>query len=287
LIEPPAVSPSESAAILADFRRRLDAIAAYCRRVGAVPILVIPPGNDAGWEPNRTVLPEAVSKAERARLTREFEAARAQEESDPARSSALYRALIERQPAFAEAHFRLARLLERAGDREEARRHYRLARDLDGFPIRCPSPFQDAYRAVAARHGAILIDGPAVVSAVSPHRLLDDHGFHDAHHPSLRGQVALARAILDQLRTRRAFGWPEGVPCPRIDLAECVRHFAIDADVWQTVCARSSTFYRDFAAMRHDPTERRAKQARYERAGRQIAAGVPPARTGIPSLAVP
>jgi hypothetical protein len=287
LIEPPAVTPSETAAILADFRRRLDAIAAYCRRIGAMPILVIPPGNDAGWEPNRTVLPETVSKAERARLTREFEVARALEDSLPGDAEARYRALVERQPAFAEAHFRLARLRERAGDWDEARRHYRLARDLDGFPIRCPSPFQDIYRAVAEEHGAILIDGPAIVPKVSPHRLLDDHGFHDAHHPSLLGQIALAQAILDQLHARKAFGWPEGVASPRIDPAECIEHFAIDTDVWETVCGRSATFYRDFAPMRYDPTERRAKQAEYERAGGQIVEGTDPARTGIPSLAVP
>jgi hypothetical protein len=287
LIEPPAVTPSETAAILADFRRRLDAIAAYCRRIGAVPILVIPPGNDAGWEPNRTVLPETVSKAERARLTQEFQAARAREDFHPADASARYRGLVERQPAFAEAHFRLARLREAAGDWDEARRHYRLARDLDGFPIRCPSPFQDIYRTVAARHGAILIDGPAIVPGVSPHRLLDDHGFHDAHHPSLRGQIALAQAILDQLHARKAIGWPEGTASPRIDPAECIGHFAIDTEVWQTVCARSSTFYRDFAPMRYEPAERRGKQAQYERAGQEIAEGADPAQTGIPSLIVP
>src|SRR3954449_11556483 len=70
LIDPPAVTPSEYAAILADFHRRLEALVAYCERIGTVPVLVIPPGNEGGFEPNRSVLSGAVGEAERDRVTR-------------------------------------------------------------------------------------------------------------------------------------------------------------------------------------------------------------------------
>src|SRR5262249_56836944 len=43
LIDPPLCSPSEAADILADFCRRLEAIVAYCERIGALAILIIPP----------------------------------------------------------------------------------------------------------------------------------------------------------------------------------------------------------------------------------------------------
>src|SRR5262249_48255113 len=153
---------------------------AYCERLGALPILVIPPGNDAGYAPNRSITAKPLTAAESAAIAQEFQAARALEATDPAQSEALYRAFLARQPQFAEAHFRLARLRERAGDNDTAYQHYVLARDLDGFPQRCPSDFQNVYRAVATRHrGALLIDGQAVLRALSPRGIIDDNLFHD------------------------------------------------------------------------------------------------------------
>ena len=66
-----------------------------------------------------------------------------------AASAARYAAILERHPGFAEAHFRLARLLERQGRVTEAGRHYLAALDHDGLPIRCPAPFRAAYEEVA------------------------------------------------------------------------------------------------------------------------------------------
>jgi hypothetical protein len=287
LIDPPAYTPSEYAAILADFGRRLEAIVAYCERIGAVPVLVIPPANEGGFEPNRSVLAATVPPAERDRVTRAFAAARADEPGAPARALAGYRAILDRHPEFAEAHFRAARLLERAGDYAAANRHYLLARDCDGYPVRCPGPFQEAYRAVARRHGCIMVDGPAVLRRICPRGILDDHAIHDAHHPTLSGHVALSRAILDALRARGAIGWRDGpAPARIIDPAETATHFGIDAEKWAIVCARSATFYRDFSWTRYDKTERLAKQRLYEEAGRKIAQGTPPEEAGLPGLGV-
>ena len=46
LIDVPAYTPEEGARFLADYRDNLDAIAAYCNQIGAVPILVVPAGNE-------------------------------------------------------------------------------------------------------------------------------------------------------------------------------------------------------------------------------------------------
>ena len=282
LIDPPAVTPSEYDAILDDFHRRLGSIVADCQGIGAIAVLVIPPGNEGGFEPNRTVLPVSVSETERDSLTKEFESARALEAG---RAIGRYRSLIERQPRFAEAHFRLARLLEQRGDVDGARRHYILARDFDGYPVRVTTPFQEVFREVADRTGCILIDGPEVARAASPRGIVDDHLIHDAHHPTLVGQVAISRAILVALRERHAFGWDRG-EVPAIDAAACADHFNIDREAWQAVCARSSTFYRDFAVGRHDPAERLAKMHRFAEAGAKIGAGVPPAETGVPGVGI-
>lgn len=285
LIDPPAFTPSEFAAVLNDFHERLEAIVAYAERVGAVPILVIPASNESGYEPNRNVLPDRATQADRDALTARFESARALEVSNPARAIELYRELTTRRPELAEAHFRLGRLLESTGDWAEARRHYLAAKEHDGFPIRVLDVFQDAYRDVAKRHGCILIDGPKEFRSVSPHGIVGDDFLHDAHHPTARGHATLSQAVARALRDRRAFGWPtDGSQPVTIDLADCLEHFAIDAKVWDGVCAYSATFYRDLANLRFDPSERKAKQNAYEAVRPRLEAGVPPDRLGIPGM---
>jgi hypothetical protein len=286
LIDPPCLTPSEFAAIVADFQRRLEAIVSYCERIGCAAVLVIPPGNEGGFEPKRSVLADTVSQAARAGLTRAFETARVIEARDPAEALAEYEATLQRNPEFAEAHLRAGRLLEGRGAYAEANRHYILARDCDGYPVRCPTLLQEVYRTVARRHGSILVDGLAVLRRICPHGILDDHAFHDGHHPALAGQVALAQAVLEALRTRSAFGGRKGL-APTIDLAETARHFGIDNEKWVVVCARAAPFYRDFTWTRYDRTERRAKQRLYEEAGREIARGVAPEATGVPGVGVP
>ena len=59
LVNSPAYTPEEYSERLAAFRRRLEAMVSFCERIGALAILVVPPANDACFEPNRSVLPVA------------------------------------------------------------------------------------------------------------------------------------------------------------------------------------------------------------------------------------
>ena len=289
LIDVPAFTPSELLQILTDFRRRLEAIVGYCEQIGAVPILVIPACNESGFEPNRTVLSARVSQAERAELTEQFQQARALETDDPAQSQRRYRSLLDRQPDFAEAHFRLGRLLERAGAFDEAREHYIRARDLDGFPVRCRSDLAQIYRDVAARHNSILVDGSEILRARSRHEILDDELCHDAHHPSLASHLNLAQAVLDQLHKRRALGLGgEGAPAPIIDPAGCASHFQIDFQVWAGVCVKSGMYFKHSVAARYESTEREAKHLRFAQAAVQIRQRLRlPEQVAIPGVGLP
>jgi hypothetical protein len=283
LVDQPIATAEEYAAILADFGRRLDAIAAYCDQIGTLPVFIIPASNDAGYDPSRSVLSPSTPRAEREALARQVRRARDLEDRDPAAALALYRELTASHPEFAETNYRLARLLERAGAWDEARRHYIAARERDGMPLRCPEDFRRAYREVAANHPAVLlVDGPKVLEAASPHGFLDDRLFHDAQHPNLRGYTALARDLLDQLRARRALGWPDGVETPPVDADACARHFGIDAARWAEVCHREAVFYLVTAYIRHDPKFRLERSADYLRAGEAIRSGRAPAEAGIP-----
>ncbi len=287
LVDVPVYTPAEYRVLLDDFGRRLESIVGFAEKVGAIPVLILPPGNDAGFEPNRSFLAATTPPDEREAFQRDFLAVRRRESVDRAASIEQYRRLVARQPCFAEAHFRLARLLEQEGDWAGAYRHYVSARDFDGYPMRCHSEFQQVYREVAARHRCILIDGQSYFHTIGRHGLLDDELFQDAMHPSLRGQIALAQAVLAALRARRALGWPAGSPAPVIDPAGCTRRFGIGMPQWRAICAWRAGFNGLVDRLRYENSERRSRIADAGKAAIKLDAGVAPEAVGLPNLGVP
>jgi hypothetical protein len=282
LVDPPQCSPREVEEIREDFSRRLEAIVEYCERIGALAILIVPPANEAGYEPGRSTLPAFVPAQERGRFVQAFQEIRALESRDPAASAARYAAILARYPAFAEAHFRLARLLEQQGELAAAARHYLAALDNDGLPIRCPAILRAAYERVAREHPrSILIDGRRELIANSPIGLLGDHVIQDTHHPTLRGYVALAGAVLRELDRRQVFDRPLARERP-LDPAACAVQFGMDAEKWAAVCKRSSEHYKRVAGYRYDPAERLAKSRRYADAARLLESGTAPVELGLP-----
>ncbi|AMV40367.1 SGNH/GDSL hydrolase family protein [Planctomyces sp. SH-PL62] len=284
LIDAPSHTVAERAELLDDFRRRMESILDFCRDVGAIPVLIPPAGNDAGFEPDRSVLPPDVPRARREVFARSFEAARKLEATDPAGAETAYRALLERQPGFAETHFRLARLLEGGGKYEDAYKSYVAARDLDAHPLRCLTSFQEVYRELAASRGLILIDAQEVFRARHPRGLLDDFLFNDGFHPSLEGHVALAEGVLAGLKERSAFDWPEATPAPTLDLAEVAAHFGVGPATWEAVCANAVGFYHLIAPLRFDQAERLAKRDRYKAALDALKAGADVESLDLPGV---
>ena len=283
LVDRPAFTLAEYAELRDLFAQELEEIAAWCDRAGALPIFILPAANDAGFEPDRSVLSPETPRLLREAFAREFTAAKRSETMNATAAEASDRTLIERQPGFAETHFRLARLLQARGQVEDARRHYQIARDRDGLPMKCPSDFQAAYRAAATRHNLILVDAPTVLTRLSPTGLLDDYVFHDAHHTTFRGYLALAQDALDQLKKRQVFGL-ECLGTAAIDPADCARHFGMSPQRWQAVCGYSAMFWRRIATIRYDPSERLAKSIRNVQAGEKVALGLPPDDAGVPGL---
>jgi hypothetical protein len=283
-IDPPQCSAAEVEAIRIDFEDRLEALATYCESIAAVPVLIIPPANEADYEPSRSTLPRSATPEQRAALARDFASVRALETLDPARSAERLQMILDRYPGFAEAHYRLAQLLERAGRHRDSLRHYQAALDQDGLPIRCPAPLRAAYDRVAAKHkSCVLIDGRRELAAASPRNLLDDHVIQDTHHPTLIGQVALASALLRELARKKVF---EAVPWANepLDAAVCAAHFEMDASRWASMCERTSEHYRRVAGYRYDPAERLEKSRKYAEAAKKIRNGIAPEELGLPGV---
>lgn len=285
LVDVPVYYAHEYAELLRDFRDRLEAITTYCEQLGARVVLVIPPANDADFEPSRSFLPPETPRVEREAFAREVEAARRLERDDPVAARAAYQQLVERQPEFAETLYRLARLEEKAGHLDAAIRHYIAARDHDGLPVRCMSEFQDVYREVAARHpDAILIDSPAILRRESPRGVAGDNFFNDAVHPSLIGYTTLSRAILRALQARHAFNWPKGAAPPDLTPTEVAAHYQMDPARWAEVCGNAIWYYDAGALVRFDPSERHAKAARYREAQNRLRNGADPEKLHVPGI---
>ncbi|HEY2157335.1 MAG TPA: hypothetical protein VGH33_17030, partial [Isosphaeraceae bacterium] len=287
LIDAPMFTPSEAADVLDDFRRRLEAIVVWSVRVGALPILIIEPGDESGYPPNRSLLPASATADDRRWVEEQYRSVRgAEASSDWGRAESLCRELVLRQPGFAEGRFRLARLLDGSGRHEEALDEYLAARDLDGMPFRCITAFADVYRDVAARYPAcLLIDGPAVLRRICPHGIVDGSAMQDGHHASLRGIAAISRDVLGRLRSRGTFKWNEG-GVALLEPAGIAAHFGLDRSRWVAVCDWGRTFYRWVAGFRFDPAEHVANAERFEESGRRIAAGEEPEAMGFDRLSL-
>lgn len=285
LVDLPPCDEDETAALHADFRARLEAIVDFAIASGAIPILISPCGNDADFEPNRSILIGPYSDTRwRKTITSRFHEAIDFERSDPDRAAALYSKLLDEHPEFAEAHYRLASLARSSGDAKTAARHYRAARDLDGFPFRCPEPFRAIYRAVAAERNVPLIDAQKLFESLVPDTILDDRLFMDGVHPSVSGQVALAEAVLARLFARRYRGVLSGEP-PILNAHEIARRRnVVGPSVWKKLLMRSHKYYMAAAGVRYDPIERVEKAKRYRDAANRIALGETPEGVVVPDV---
>src|SRR5262249_27682354 len=72
LVDHPIGAPKEYAFLREDYARRVDALAAYCGRIGALPILIAPGSNDGAFEPSRSVLSGDTPIAAREAFARAF-----------------------------------------------------------------------------------------------------------------------------------------------------------------------------------------------------------------------
>ena len=278
MVDVPVYTPEQYAERLREFRTRLGAIVSYFEWIGAQVVLVIPPGNDAGFEPNRSFLSSNTSRAEREAFATEFLAARRDETTNPVHGRKGV-PTIAGAPAASSPRVISGwpGVWSRPDDWEEAFRHYVAARDLDGLPMRLPVRFP-VRRTRTWRPGTVarswstaprnFTHGQTTVSSMTSSSLT---GFTRR----LNGYAVLAQAILTKLHERQVFGWSAEAPLPVVTPLDCAKRFQMDAAKWQFVCGYSAWFYRRTAFIRHDPSERLAKAARYVEAARQLKAGRP------------
>ena len=151
--------------------------------------------------------------------------------------------------------------------------------------MRCPSEFQAAYRAVAAKHQRIdPVDAPTSLEALSPTRLLDDHVFHDGQHPTFLAYLALAKDAIAQIAQRGSSSGSIAATPPRSTRTRSRPPSAWTASRWAEVCRRSASFWGRLSVPRYDGSERGERAARLIRAAEAIEDGASPEETGVPGL---
>ena len=116
----------------------------------------------------------------------------------------------------ADAWYGLATVEQAAGDLGAARAAFVRARDLDALRFRAPSAFNALIREIAARHGAVVVEGEAALRDASPNAIIGREMMLEHLHPTLDGYAALADAFYDAIAADALFGAARPTPPGRV-----------------------------------------------------------------------
>jgi tetratricopeptide (TPR) repeat protein len=165
-------------------------------RAAGVPVIVCTcPGNERDLAPigvdAKPPLEEEALRAFRARLM----SATADRLSAPAKALETLEFAALSYDRHARLNYLRGQCLLSLNRVPEAASAFRRARDLDPMPWRCTSPSNEATRS-AARGGATLCDLELAFQQASPNHAIGWELMDDHVHPSLAGQVLIARTLL-------------------------------------------------------------------------------------------
>jgi hypothetical protein len=203
----PVVCKPKWDAMLERYAALVFALARACHDAAVPAVLIFPAGNQADFGPNRSV--SRASPAARTEIEARYRrAVRAMYQGGLDEAARDLDQTIALDSDFAAARFSRGRVAVAAEEADAARGHFSVASEQDGYPWRALDGQAAALRAAAGRYDADFIDARAVLSEASSTGLLDSGVFHDIHHPTLPGYLALARAVAERLekRTPRGLG---------------------------------------------------------------------------------
>jgi tetratricopeptide (TPR) repeat protein len=183
------------------YRLNLEEIARTARSAGARVVFLTLSQNFADWAPGASAHRQGLADSELAEWEAHFaEGERAASAGDCRAALEAWERALAIDEEFALLQHRVAGCERALGRWEAARAHYRRASDLDRVPHGAPTGFNDVIRSVAERHGALLVDADAALSAESEHGLVGDDLFIEFAHPNLRAHQVIAREIEKALR---------------------------------------------------------------------------------------
>ncbi len=179
----------------------LSRMAGICRRAGVPVILCTVAANDAGFAPAGSGSPE-LPAGELSTWQRRLVMAAEALLQDGAGPGAAAEALAGLEGAEALAggsawlQYLKGRALVLLGRPAEARAAFAMARELDTMPWRAPDSHNRAIRAAAAKSGAVLADVAGAFDEAAPPEGVGWGLMVDHVHPSIAGQILVARTIV-------------------------------------------------------------------------------------------
>lgn len=220
-------------AVLAEYRRNVDAILSVTRERKVPTVLSVPVSNLLGFAPVLSARDRSTTGGGRLDAESALATVRQAAAGRPISAADVQEALATHGED-PEVDFWYGRWLRRQGRADDAYAWLARARDLDAFPIRCLSDEEHALAELADRYEVPLLDLPAHFRAAAGGGPPGWDWFVSHCHPRPEGQyliaVALARAMFDRAWLAPAGAW-------RWDLlpsfADCRSGIALTAEQWR------------------------------------------------------
>lgn len=132
---------------------------------------------------------------------------------------------------FAELQFRWGRCCLALGKDEEAREHFRAARDADALRFRVDSRLNDLIRQNASnreRDGIFLVDAEQLLAGQSPHGIPGEELLYEHVHLNFQGNYLLARTLAEQIDRVLPENVKQRANTPRqwLSASDCARKLA-------------------------------------------------------------
>jgi hypothetical protein len=267
------------------YRNQLTQLAQFCRAEQISTLWFVPVGSETELNPNRTILPENISTDQRNGIRRRLDRAQSlQEAGDWFSAAQTCRQGLELVPSGAEFHFGLAESLAHLGRHVEAKPHFQVALEEDGWPVRANHDYRQTVGEVAAEFEIPLIDTDAVLRPYSEHGLLDSTLFIDGVHPSLRGFYLLGNAAVEELQTsgmlEALFGTAAETEPP--DFATALADAGFTAGDLAGAYRSVALGFRLLNQWRYSGTRRSRQAERFEQWAERLASGdIQPGEAGI------
>ena len=183
--------------VLANFRDNLNEMLLYAKSEDLLLLGAVPASNFAGKAPFKACL-EDISDV--GKWLAELEKGKAFLQAGKGEDALSY--FSEASARFgsnADVEYLIAKAYEQSGNIESAREHYRKAVDIDCFPFRSPTEFNDTMKKLFSGHGQPVVSAGNLMDSTSSSGIRGNDFFLDAVHFSLKGAAVTAERISSEL----------------------------------------------------------------------------------------
>lgn len=207
LADSPVGSSAEFDEIERQYADNIEKVIKFCKEHEIGLIIIGPAGNYAHWQPNRSVRQTKFSSSEKGEWYKSYNGLRESASRQDWKSAMEHLLACRRiDSTFAETEFIYGELLMKQEKYDSARRMFKRAADLDGAPIMARTSMLAMLSALCNTNDIPYIDANKLFESRSQGALTDSTFFVDAHHPSVKGDILLARQLKQMIRENEFLG---------------------------------------------------------------------------------